>query len=122
MIGYAIESAIDDTYAKGNKQEGYVNECKSELVKKCKALYKDANSIFNFDVNFREMGSSGNVFIYMSGTACTSKNKEAEKAYLERKLVSLNQIYNELVCEVDKYEDNFSKFPKSWDEVKKLIP
>lgn len=34
LIGYAIESAIDDTYTKGNQQEGYVNECKSELLKK----------------------------------------------------------------------------------------
>ncbi len=30
--------------------------------------------------------------------------------------------YDLLASEIKKYEDNYSKFPKSWDEVKKLIP
>ena len=40
-------------------------------------VYPESNSLYNYDVDFRELGSSGNVFIYMRGTAC----KEAPNAF-----------------------------------------
>lgn len=122
LIGYAIESAIDDTYTKGNQQEGYVNECKSELIKKCNSIYKDAIAIFNFDVDFREMGSSGNVFVYMRGTACTYNDKKSLEEFKKAKLDKFTKELDLLASEIDKFEANYTKFPKSWDEVKKLIP
>lgn len=122
LIGYAIEGAIDEYYSKGNQQEEYVNECKSELIKKCNSIYKDAIAIFNFDVNFREMGSSGNVFMYMRGTACTLKDKKALEMLHKNKVDRFKEEYDLLASEISKYEANYSKFPKSWDEVKKLIP
>ena len=122
LIGYAIESAIDQTYAKSNQQEGYVNECKSELIKKCCSVYKDAIAVFNFDVDFREMGSSGNVFLYMRGTACAYNDEKAKDMYQKNKIKKLEIEIDELKTELTKYEANYLKFPKTWDETKKLIP
>ena len=122
LIGYALESAIDEAYAKGNQQEVYVNECKSELIKKCNSIYKDAIAIFNFDIDFREMGSSGNVFMYMRGTACTYADKKNLEQFNKNKLNSFAKEHDLLASEIDKFEANYTKFPKSWDEVKKLIP
>jgi hypothetical protein len=117
LIGYALESAIDETYTKGNQ-----HECKSELIKKCNSIYKDAITIFNFDVDFREMGSSGNVFTYMRGTACTYKDKKNLERFNKIKLDNFTKEYDLLASEIKIHENNYSKFPKSWDEVKKLIP
>ena len=64
MVGYAIEQAFDDVWAKNNAQENALNEVKTEFLKKAASLYPECNMIFKFESDFREMGSSGNVFIY----------------------------------------------------------
>ena len=68
------------------------------------------------------MGSSGNVFMYMRGTACTYVDKKSLDQFNKIKLDNFTKEYDLLASEIKKYEDNYSKFPKSWDEVKKLIP
>ena len=86
LIGYAIESAADDMWSKGSSQEEAVNSVKLSLLKKARSLYPECNLIFKYEVDFREMGSSGNVFIYMRGTACKGENElliNAEKLYEE---------------------------------------
>jgi len=39
MIGYAIEQASDEVWAKNNAQENALNEVKAEFIKKTAALY-----------------------------------------------------------------------------------
>lgn len=75
LIGYAIETSFDEVWAKGNAQEQAVARTKNKLLHKAKKIYPDCNMIFNYTVQFRELGSSGNVFIYMCGTAAIGKNK-----------------------------------------------
>lgn len=75
LIGYAIETSFDEVWAKGNAQEQSVVRTKIKLLQKAKKIYPDCNMIFNYSVQFRELGSSGNVFIYMCGTAAIGKNK-----------------------------------------------
>ena len=85
LIGYAIENAADNVYAKGSMQEEAVNSTKLDLLKKAKSIYPQCSNFFKYEVDFRELGSSGNVFIYMRGTACEGENillKNAEAEYL----------------------------------------
>lgn len=75
LIGYAIETSFDEAWAKGNAQEQAVARTKNKLLQKAKKIYPECNMIFNYSVQFRELGSSGNVFIYMCGTAAIGTNK-----------------------------------------------
>ena len=77
MIGYAIEGTFDETWAKSNAQFKAVEDCKLELLKKAISIYPECNMLFKFQVDFRELGSSGNVFIYMRGTAAKNENYNA---------------------------------------------
>ena len=83
LIGYALEMAIDDVWTKSSKQEESVNEVKLRLLTKALSLYPEFNVMFNYDVDFRELGSSGSVFIYMRGTASLGKNDLVDKAKKE---------------------------------------
>tara|TARA_B110000858_G_scaffold188325_1_gene233711 strand:- start:428 stop:1141 length:714 start_codon:yes stop_codon:yes gene_type:complete len=78
LVGYALEMAIDDVWTKSSKQEEAVNEVKLKLILKTLGIYPEANMLFNFDVDFREMGSTGSVFIYMRATAAIGKNSLIE--------------------------------------------
>ena len=85
LIGYAIENAADNIYAKGSMQEEAVNSTKLNLLKKAKSIFPKCSNFFKYEVDFRELGSSGNVFIYMRGTACEGENillKNTEAEYL----------------------------------------
>ena len=84
LVGYAIEMAIDDVWTKSSKQEESVNQVKLKLISKTLSIYPEANMIFNFDVDFRELGSTGSVFIYMRGTAAIGKNDLVDKAKKEQ--------------------------------------
>lgn len=124
LIGYAIENAADNLYSEGNIQEQVVNSVKLELIKKAKLLFPKCNLIFKYEVDFRELGSSGNVFIYMRGTACNGQNpelKEAEKKYLKSdKNILLKQTETELENkrnELLEAKSNLSKIPKSISEL-----
>ena len=84
MVGYAIEQAFDDVWAKNNAQENALNEVKTEFLKKTASLYPECNMIFKFESEFREMGSSGNVFIYLKGTASIGDNNGMEEIKSEK--------------------------------------
>lgn len=76
LIGYALETSFEKIWAENNSQQGAVLNAKKILIKRAIELYPDSNSIYNYDVDFRELGSSGNVFIYMRGTACKDETNE----------------------------------------------
>ena len=75
VVGYAIEEASDKVWAKNNAQYNSVKEAKLELLTKAIRTYKECNQFFKFEIDFREIGSSGNVFLYLRGTACRGENK-----------------------------------------------
>jgi len=108
LIGYAIETSFDEVWAKGNAQEQAVARTKNKLFQKAKKIYPDCNMIFNYSVQFRELGSSGNVFIYMCGTAAVGSNKrhlnQLKSVELERQK-GLQEIDNKLNALKEKLEE-----------------
>ncbi len=122
-IGYALESAIDESYTKGNIQENAVNEVKFELLKKAKAIYPNCNLLFKYQVDFREIGSSGNVFIYMRGTAASGKNPMLDQAKKEAdvKINKLSEEISERKLEVKELQVLRAKIPRDKNEIKKLL-
>lgn len=122
MIGYAIEQASDEVWAKNNAQENALNEVKTELIKKAAALYPECNMIFKYESDFREMGSSGNVFIYLKGTAAIGNNnrmnsfKKEVKTLLdefEQKKVELKKEIEIIQKDCQLIKDNIEKIPQS---------
>ena len=73
-----IEKAFEDSWKTSNAQMKGLNEVKLEFLKKCLKEYSECDSVINYQVDFRELGSSGNVFIYMRGTASILGNKELD--------------------------------------------
>ena len=47
LIGYAIENAADNVYAKGSMQEQAVNSTKLSLLKKAKTIFPKCNNLFD---------------------------------------------------------------------------
>ena len=130
MIGYAIEQASDEVWSKNNAQENALNEVKSQFIKKASFLYPKCNMIFKFESDFREMGSSGNVFIYLKGTASIGKNRGMEETEIEsiRLLNELEQKKEEIKKQLDTIQkdynfiqDNIDKIPKSKSEIEKKL-
>ncbi|MGO3812981.1 hypothetical protein [Mesonia sp.] len=99
-IGYAIESVIDDSWTNNNFQENAVNEVKLELLKKTINIYPDCNLFFKYQIDFREIGSSGNVFIYLRGTAAKGENPLLDKSIKEAKEAISN--FQENISETEK--------------------
>ena len=119
LIGYAIESAADKMWTKGNAQEKAVNQVKLDLLKKAHALYPDGNLIFKFEIDFREMGSSGNVFVYARGTVCKGKNKalqQAEKKFSE-KSSEMEEKVKALEARLKTMREKCKKVPKNKAEI-----
>jgi len=120
VIGYAVEGVIDDAWSKSNAQYEAVEKAKLELLKKAKSIYPNCTSIFKFEIDFREIGSSGNVFIYVRGTAAESKNKVLDETVIElEKIVSESE--NEVVS-LEKEINELSKLIKELNLQKKKIP
>ncbi|MEH6405998.1 MAG: hypothetical protein V7767_01835 [Leeuwenhoekiella sp.] len=118
-IGYAIESAIDSTWTKGNLQENAVNNVKFKLLQKAKSIYPDCNLLFKYEVDFREIGSSGNVFIYMRGTATKGVNKTIATV-LEKAENEISILRDELETKKAKVEELQiikSKVPQTFKDV-----
>ena len=130
IIGYAIEDTFDKVWASNNAQENALNEVKSELLKKAKTLYPKCNMIFKFESDFRELGSSGNVFIYLKGTASIGNNKEMLKADEEEiKLLTernkqKEEIENKNLAIQKRYDfinQNYKKIPASKSDIEKIL-
>lgn len=130
MIGYAIEQASDEVWANNNAQENALNEVKTEFLKKTASLYPECNMIFKFESDFREMGSTGNVFIYLKGTASIGNNKGLEDVKNEetRLLNEFELKKEELKKQIDILRkesqfitNNIDKIPKSKSEIEKML-
>lgn len=122
-VGYAIETAFEDVYAKSNVQEKAVNNAKYVLLKKTKKIYPECNLLFKYEVDFREMGSSGNVFIYMRGTAAKGKNQLLAKSInkIEDEIKGIEKNLSELKAEIEKMQEIKSKIPESKKSIDSLL-
>ncbi|MCO5724660.1 hypothetical protein [Robiginitalea marina] len=122
-IGYAIESAIDDAYIKSSIQEQAVNRVKFELLKKARAIYPDCNLLFKFQVDFREMGSSGNVFIYMRGTAAKGENQQLDRAIAEsvQDIEKLERDLKVKKAEIEELTEIRNKIPRDKNQITELL-
>lgn len=124
-IGYAIEQASDEVWAKNNAQENAVEQVLQELKMKALSQFPDCDSIFKYDVEFRELGSSGNVFIYMRGTACKSNLGNTEiNELIEHKETALKEkqiILDEKKSKYEKYDKNLDKIPCKSNEIEKML-
>ena len=130
MVGYAIEQAFDDVWAKNNAQENALNEVKIEFLKKTASLYPECNMIFKFESEFREMGSSGNVFIYLKGTASIGDNSGMEEIKSEKSRllnefeVKKEELTKQIQIIQEEYnfiQENIGKIPKSKSEIEKML-
>jgi hypothetical protein len=130
MVGYAIEQAFDDVWAKNNAQENALNEVKTEFLKKAASLYPECNMIFKFESDFREMGSTGNVFIYLKGTASIGNHKGMEAVEKEKNRLTdeLKQKKEELIKQIETIQEeynfiqeNIGKIPKSKSDIEKML-
>ena len=130
MVGYAIEQAFDDVWAKNNAQENALNEVKTEFLKKTASLYPECNMIFKFESEFREMGSSGNVFIYLKGTASIGDNSGMEEIKSEKSRllnefeVKKEELTKQIQIIQEEYnfiQENIGKIPKSKSEIEKML-
>ncbi|MET6990054.1 hypothetical protein [Sediminicola arcticus] len=122
-IGYAIEKTIDDAHAKSNSQEGAVNRAKFKLIQKARAIYPNCNMLFKYEVDFRELGSSGNVFIYMRATACIGENDQIEKALkkTDNEIIDLIRKISAMELEAETLTSNKGKIPQSKSQIEKLL-
>ena len=123
MIGYAIEGASDETWAKSNSQFKAVEDCKLELLKKAISIYPECNMLFKFQVDFRELGSSGNVFIYMRGTAAKGNNdpKQINKIEINQNINMLTDELEDLKNEILILEKNLKFIPKALKEINEKL-
>ena len=131
VMQLAIESAFDNVWKTNNTQMKGLNEVKLEFLNKCLKEYPECDSILNYQVDFRELGSSGNVFIYMRGTASilgNEKLKYVADAY-DSKMASWelkyskeipNQI-NELKEEIKKYRTTIYDVPSNFKKALKYV-
>ena len=130
VLGYAIEGALDKAWSENNTQFAAVQTAKIELLKEAKRVHKDCNCIFKFEIDFRELGSSGNVFIYARGTACKGDYKNSEILEKEfnmtisieqKELDTIESEWEELKLKLDKLSENSASIPESKYELKKLL-
>ena len=125
MIGYAIEGAFDETWAKYNAQFKAVENSKLELLKKAFSIYPECNMLFKFQVDFRELGSSGNVFIYMRGTAAKNENYNAiqkKEEEINQNIDRLNEDLKWLNDEIQILKENRKLIPETVTQINiKLI-
>ena len=77
---------------------------KLEFLNKAKKVYPSCNMIFKYEVDFREIGSSGNVFIYMRGTASIGKNSQMEDA-----LKKNEKLRKEILIKESEIEKNIQR-------------
>lgn len=130
VFGYAIEGALDKVWSENNTQFAAVQTAKIELLKEAKRVHKDCNCIFKFEIDFRELGSSGNVFIYARGTACEGdyKNNETLKEEFQNEINSTQKEldlieieWEDLKLRLEKLSEGSASVPESKYELKKLL-
>lgn len=123
LIGYAIEGAIDEVWANNNAQYDLVSNAKLKLLQKAISIYPNCNLLFKFEIDFRELGSSGNVFLYLRGTACKGINDLLDKYKKEiseeisEKILELENSLIKIDKELEELSINLKKIPKSKSEL-----
>ena len=123
FIGYAIENAIYKVWSESNIQYEELQKAKIALLKKTKDIYPSCNLLFKFEVDFREIGSSGNVFLYLRGTACKGKNEILDKTenLLNSQISKLELEIPKKQTELAEMESYLSKIPRSKASLKKIL-
>ena len=119
VIGYAIESAADNMWAQGSEQQKSVEEVKLELLKKTLKIYPNCNTLFKFEIDFRELGSSGNVFIYARGTASIGNNPYLDE--VKEKQQNEYQETNKSIKEKNEYLELLYKNKKLFPSTRKEL-
>ena len=115
-----IEQAFDEAWKTNNSQMKGLNEVKLEFLKQCLDEYPECDSVINYEVDFREMGSSGNVFIYMKGTAGIIGNPKLEKVKksIAPKLKDWDKKYNvEIPKQIEELKEIFDRLKKTMPQV-----
>lgn len=100
FVQASIETAFEETWAKSNMQYSSVEKAKKLLIEKTLNIFPQSTVIQNFRIDFRELGGSGNVFIYICGTACKSD---------KFKPINHSEIVANLENNIDKDRDSLKK-------------
>lgn len=126
-----IEQAFDNAWKANNAQMKGLNEVKLEFLNKCLEKYPECDSVINYQVDFRELGSSGNVFVYMRGTASILGNKQLEEVYKneEAKIKNWEEKFNvelpkqisEMRQELEKYKEIIDDVPRNFKGALKYV-
>ena len=79
--------------------------------------------LFKFQVDFRELGSSGNVFMYMRGTAAKGNNdpKQINKIEINQNINMLTDELEDLKNEILILEKNLKLIPKTVKEINEKL-
>jgi len=123
FVGYAIEAVIDDAWAKNDLQDNAVSNAKLKLLEKARFIYPTCNMIFNYDVDFREIGSSGNVFIYIRGTAAIGKNTILDNAVnkAKKEIEEMEKGLQNKKENIEYLQTVKGKIPKDSKEIKRYL-
>jgi hypothetical protein len=122
MVGAAIEGALDKMWANIGSQYNDIQKAKLELIKKALSIYPNCTSIFKFEIDMQSLGSSGDVFIYVRGTACENKNyQEQIKIEVEKQKLKNEKRKAELEKELKVLQENRGKIPVNADELEEFL-
>jgi len=120
LMQLAVEKVFDDAWKTSNAQMKGLNEVKLEFLKKCINEHPECDSIINYQVDFRELGSTGNVFIYMRGTAAITGNPKLDKIKkgIEDKLNAFENKYDvEIPNKINEISQMFHKLKKTQSSI-----
>jgi hypothetical protein len=124
VLGYAIEEASDKVWAKNNAQYNSVREAKLELLTKAIRTYEECNQFFKFEIDFREIGSSGNVFLYLRGTACKGQNNlinDFELADNNKEVLDLEMELADKQLKLGEYNTIYKTIPTTKNDLVKFL-
>ena len=126
-----IEKTFEDSWKTSNAQMKGLNEVKLEFLKKCLKEYPECDSVINYQVDFRELGSSGNVFIYMRGTASILGNEKLKNvingydsgiaAWKNKFNVEIPNEISNLKAEIQKYRTTLNDVPSNFKKAVKYV-
>jgi len=121
MVQYAIENTFEQVWAENNAQYTSVQKAKNQLKHKAMSIYPEANAIENFSITFRELGNSGNVFIYINGTATIADAIDAIE--IDNEIKSLIERINTINDKIQNAQTKLKELPEYKElksELKKL--
>lgn len=108
-IQHAIETSFEQSWANSNSQYNSVGMVKKELKHKAIELYPESNAIENFHISFRELGSSGNVFIYAYGTAIIAEYVDSNE--IDDEIKALTQEIKSVNLVLEDAQNKLNELP-----------